>query len=468
MKVQEEKLYLIISLIFGMIMVFIIPPFQSPDEDSHFKKTYLVSTGEFYPIEENGVMGNYLPNNLIDYIAEKNSYMSALNKKFNYQSFLIDLHTYKLSDEKTFHSYSTSSVNPVIYSIPAIGIIISKIISFTLNIDSSITSMLYGARLLSLLVYTFITYYAIKTTPKFKKTLLVFTLMPMTLALYSCVTYDSLLISISALLFSMVMKYRFGEKEKVCKKDLILFSIIAFIYLNVKTIYIFNLLFLLLIPFKKWGKSKKDFFLKAGVCSLAIIICYFIFKYPLMKLHVNAPSNNLSSEQINFIIHNPFKYIRIYLNTLVGGRFFLISTFVGVFGLLDSYLPYPIVFMYILFIIMTMVVDSNDSIFRKKLLFKERAIGLIIPLLTISLAFLGMYIYWTSQIDGYGVGAESITGVQGRYFIPSIIFIVLLFVNGIKSNWFIKLKNIYNNNYYYMYIFTSIISIFIILLRFWI
>ena len=51
-------------------------------------------------------------------------------------------------------------------------------------------------------------------------------------------------------------------------------------------------------------------------------------------------------------------------------------------------------------------------------------------------AFLAMYIIWTSLVSG--IGASSIEGVQGRYFLPVLFPVTLLFSN----QWIAKKKYI--------------------------
>ena len=65
-KFSIEKKYLYIALIFGILFVFIVPPFQSPDEDSHFKKAYQVSKGKLYPEVKKNVIGNYFPTEMLN------------------------------------------------------------------------------------------------------------------------------------------------------------------------------------------------------------------------------------------------------------------------------------------------------------------------------------------------------------------------------------------------------------------
>mgnify|MGYP000072583915 FL=1 len=56
-----EKKFVYIAIIFGLIIMVLTPPFQSPDEDSHFKKAYVLSKGNIFPEEQGGEAGFELP-----------------------------------------------------------------------------------------------------------------------------------------------------------------------------------------------------------------------------------------------------------------------------------------------------------------------------------------------------------------------------------------------------------------------
>ena len=55
-KFEPAKFFVYCALIFGILLIALIPPFQSPDEDSHFKKAYVVSYGKLYPTSQNGIV----------------------------------------------------------------------------------------------------------------------------------------------------------------------------------------------------------------------------------------------------------------------------------------------------------------------------------------------------------------------------------------------------------------------------
>ena len=76
-----EYKFLIIGFIIGCLFIFVVPPFQSPDEDSHFKKAYVISNGDFFPTTDNSISGFYLPIAMQDYISDKTSRMGDLDWK---------------------------------------------------------------------------------------------------------------------------------------------------------------------------------------------------------------------------------------------------------------------------------------------------------------------------------------------------------------------------------------------------
>ena len=70
MKNNLAKLFLIISLFFGTLFIFIVPSFNSPDEDSHFIYAYETSVGNFIPKVTNKVSGYDVPLAIFEGISE--------------------------------------------------------------------------------------------------------------------------------------------------------------------------------------------------------------------------------------------------------------------------------------------------------------------------------------------------------------------------------------------------------------
>ena len=462
-KFSIEKKYIYISLVFGLLFVFIVPPFQSPDEDSHFKKEYQVSKGHLYPSIRKNVAGNYFPKEMLNYISEKTKYIGNRDKKYKYSEMVLDQYTKLNYDEQKFATYSTVSISPIAYIIPASGMIFSKICAKIFDLESVNTGyLLYFARVFSLLFCISIFYLSIKITPIFKRTFAIFCLNPMVIFLSSVVSYDNLLIALSTLAFAIILKIIYDDKlKKVTNKYIIPLIIIGIVLLNVKMIYFILYLLLFLIPVKKIG-NKRDYF-KIAIIMIGIILGgTLLLKIPTLfnKLPV---SDNYASKQINFIIENPIKYLSILFNNVVDQRYFQLSSMVGIFGLIDTYNPFFIICLTYFWAILVALADGTiDSI---KLNNKFKIVLIIYSLLIIIAVFSALYITWTPLVNGHKIGTDQISGVQGRYFIPIIIPILLLFSNSKIKKY--KFLNIIRENSFLPFIGILVISSVTILLRYW-
>ena len=125
--VKPHKIFIYLSIIFGMILVFLVPPFQSPDEDSHFKKAYVMSKGQIFSTVEDNVNGFDLPTNMLVTINQYNEMMGNRDTKVNYSDIVV---SDRLGDDfgTTEHvNFSTVDTSPFAHLIQAIGIIIGKI-----------------------------------------------------------------------------------------------------------------------------------------------------------------------------------------------------------------------------------------------------------------------------------------------------------------------------------------------------
>lgn len=463
-KFSIEKKYLYIALIFGILFVFIVPPFQSPDEDSHFKKAYQVSKGKFYPEVKKNVIGNYFPTEMLNYIKTKTKYIGNRDKKYKYSEMVLDQYTKLNYEERKFTSYSTVSVTPIAYLVPATGIIFSKICAKIFDLESVNTAyMLYFARFFSIIFMSFIMYLSIKITPVFKRTFAVFGLIPMVIFLGSVISYDSLLISLTTLALSIILKITYDDKlKKVPNNYIITLILIGVVLLNVKGLYFLLYILLFLIPVKKVGNIKKMTRI-ALIIILSILAITLVIKIPFLLLPKIKTDVNYASKQLNFVIHNPIKYSGILIDNIINQRFFQLSSIVGVFGLIDTYNPFVIIcFTYIWLI----VVSISDGVCDKIKINGKFKILLIIYILFIIISvYSAMYINWTPAINGHKIGEADISGVQGRYFLPILLPILLLFSNKkIKRYSFIeKIRN----NIFMPCIVILLVSTMTILFRYW-
>ena len=466
--ISIEKTFLILGFLFGCLFIYVIPPFQSPDEDSHFKKSYAISEGQFYASSDGKIAGLKIPDTMQDYIGDKLSMMGERDLKYSYSDFYYDQFLSSDFSHHTLREVSTSKTTPFAHLIPATGILCSKIISpLFISGEPTTSFMLYFARFFSLISYLIIGYFALKLTPLFKKSMATILLLPMSLFLASMVTYDNLLIPISLLAVSCMLKLIYDKKEMFDKSYFILFCIIGYLLLNIKVVYFPLLVLLLFVPKEKFQSHDQKEKIKTYVKIVGIIILLtLLFKLPNYFLDVEANST-LASNQLNFILGHPFDYLKILLLNIFHQLRIQLCWMVGTFGLLDTSLPPLFILLSLINLIVTFVTDAiHEKI--KISLYPKIVIGGVFILSIVGM-YTAMYIGWTPQVLGV-VGGDQITGIQGRYFLPLLICIPILFSNKI----FDKNKKIlqFSKNYFNWSVFILgtclVVSILVSVTRFWI
>lgn len=428
-----QKKFICIAIVFGVLFLMLIPPFQAPDEDSHFKKAYVMAEGNFFPDIVDGQEGYYLSETITNYIAEQLKTLGNIQYKFSYADILNEERTSVVYEDRVFTQFSTMSTNPMGHIVPAIGIVIGKLTAIIAGQEPSIVFLLYFARFFSLLAYVVMVGVAIKITPILKKTFMMIGLMPMPLYLASTVSYDMLLIGLSFLYTALCFQFLDEPTKKVNIKHLLYVGFVAFVFIAIKIVYLPLLLlfFVILMKQRKWCKK----YIKQYIRELAIVIGTFVLMYFITSYlpglfgdkiqNVSEGGPSLSQQQIVFVLKNPMEFLRILYQTIKSGRNYYVSSTIGMFGLSDS--PMYSIYIYVYALVLGVIGISEMSLSQIKIKWYHRTAVLLAVAAGVFGSFLAMYIYWTPIF--YGVGANVIEGVQGRYFIALLPVCFLIFSN---------------------------------------
>lgn len=456
-KWKEEKIFLMLALIFGLLIVFLVPPMMSPDEDSHMKKIYSISNGHFLSIKNNNKLGNYFPEEMLDYMVFMKRYIGKYDVNYDYNFYDSNYNAKIKKNNKVFDSYSTANTNIFVYVPQVLAIWFFKIITFFNSI--SIGNYFYIGRIGNLISYIFLIYNAIKKLPFFKNLMLFIALMPMSLYLGSSLNYDAVLIGISFFTISHILNLIYNNDVKFTKKDFYLFVFLTYFLLDFKVIYFPIILLILLIPKEKIKDKKWILFVKILLGVLFLKIVYsFIFKTEVSGVVIEK---KLILSQISFILRHPNKYVFILYNTYKINKGFYVISFVGNFGWLDT----PMNILFSIFYIGLLIFISNLE--TKVIDVKSKIYILGINVLIYLLLFTSLYVIWTVNWE---IGYKVVEGVQGRYFIPFSFLILILFnvkITKIKYN-----KEIMENIKFYilpsLLLFSLIFSCLTIFIRFWV
>ena len=436
-----EKIYIVLALIFGLSLVFITPPLQVPDEQDHLNRSYQLTEFNIYQFDST------VPASLIKLFDTFGRLNFNPLEKTNINEILSQRNV-ELNSQNRLQLYIPKYIVP--YLPQALGMFIGKMF------NGSPLSLLYMGRILNLLFSIVLIFIAIRTAPFFKWILFLLGLMPMTIYLCASLSKDGMIISLSFLLIALFLRFAYDLQKEISKKDLIILFAVSFLVATSRSVYAILIVMFLLIPVNRVGSFKKYI-----IIFMSLIITVFLatqietlkplfqpkaaasthstISLPLSPDLLSTPASKLtpidnlersdrnktpeginSIKQKRFILNNPVQYLGIVFNSVfVLQSTFQLDSFVGKLGWLNKPLPKWLINFYLLILIITAFLLSNNDV----------RIGLIDKLI-IAFIFIagvifietGIYLIWNP------VGQNYIQDVQGRYFIPyAPLFFLLLY-----------------------------------------
>ncbi|MEG1300985.1 MAG: DUF2142 domain-containing protein [Erysipelotrichaceae bacterium] len=397
-KGNYARMFLLLAIPISLCYWLFLIPDSTPDEPVHFLKTYLVSTFDF-----SGTSIINIPNDYVMYGIR--NYYNIVENIFQHTDY-----------SATYLSNQAVTYNFIMYIVPSIALYFSRLFQI------SLFGSYYFAKLANTLVYLFLGYKAIKMVPIGKLIFFTLLLNPMLIHQAVSLNADCLLHAILILFVAYVLKIKFSE-NKLSYKNIMILSLFLLFILLAKYVYLplFALTFILYDKVEK--KDYKKIFTFFGSCLMMIIVYFVIFTILARKV-VPVPyitNNNISTtEQLKYLLSNPFIFFNILFHTLVYQGKMYITTFAGVaLSWLNLYINEIIVFLYLLLLFISPFFVKEN----KKWKFNERFWMVLIFGGNCLLIILGLYLTWTN------VGGYIVEGVQGRYFIPIILLLLLSYSN---------------------------------------
>lgn len=400
--IKLENLFLAIIIPLGLLYMIVMPLGRVPDENNHFYRSYEVSQVKLISKKnKEGYGGNYLPSNITEAFTGKTTY-----------SYEIKNSNIKTSKKTKFINYSNTALYSFINYIPqAIGILLGRIFNLP------IFWLAVLGRLSNFLIWTLLMYFSIKFIPYKKLSLLIMILSPMMLQEAASLSADALTNGSIFFFIAYILYLRNNKNKQITNKNMVILYIITIIMSVCKIVYLPLCLLVFLLPEKKF-KTKKEKYIKILVLAIIVIIVsgsFFVLSTGYKSLNSETSNINMAL-QLKYIIQNPVTYILTLFRTIYIDFNGYISGFIGEnlcwFDVSISSMFYRLI---CLLFVLIAVLDSTKIDNTNKLL------QFIVSALVILLIFTSEYLAWTD------VYSNVIKGVQGRYFIPLTIPLLLLF-----------------------------------------
>jgi uncharacterized membrane protein len=436
-----EKIYIVLALIFGLLLVFITPPLQVSDEQDHLNRAYQLAEFNIFQFDST------VPASLIGLFDTFGGMNFNTYKKTSIDEILSQRKV-ELNPQVRSAAFARDFIFP--YLPQALGIFIGK------NFNGSPLSLLYIGRVFNLLFSIALIFLAIRTTPFFKWIFFLLGLMPMTLYLCASLSKDAMIIGLSFLLIALFLRVAYDQPKKISTKDLVILFVVSFLVAASRSIYAILIGMFFLIPVYRIGSLKKY-----AIIFMSLIITVFLATQigvlkPLFQpktaastqttMNLTSSPNALSSsaskpipietfersdrnkipeginfiEQERFILNNPIQYMGIVFNSVfISQRAFHLDSFIGILGWLNKPLPKWHINFYLWILLITALLLSHNDI---KIVLTNKLIISSIFIVGVIFIETGLYLTWSP------VGQDYIQDVQGRYFIPyAPLFFLLLY-----------------------------------------
>lgn len=390
-----ENRYLVIGIFISICMIFLTPAFIGQDECGHWARIYEISDGN-------------LVSDIIDDWPQSEISDSVLNLEFHtYDKISMVNGPYNIDSKSYANMEYTSVYSPISYLPQIIGLKIARIFTNTPLI------WFYVARIFEAIFCIICVYYAIKIIPFGKNMVFIISLIPSFVKATTLLSADALLCATTLLFVAKLCEIIFNKK-KLNKKDFTILLISSLIIALSKIVYYPLCFLLILIPLNLKSKdSKRKTILILVITTIIAMIWNLIALYCLQ----NGQGGNFSIMLMKYLT-NPLEYIQITFYTFehsIGN--FISDVFGGEnawFGtVINDASIIPIIFMALFF-----VETLNNKVKMDK---KSQIVISCILLCTYLLISTSLLVSCTP------VYHDEIMGIQGRYFIPFLIFIYLIF-----------------------------------------
>lgn len=414
-----EYLFVIIAMCTGLSLIFITPclTLYSWDDHIHLERMYsLFESGEV----KTSKAFDY-SRNLRLYMDSTPTSYEEFNNIHNYLNDNSNITGTGIVNENKYISYSNYTYIP-----SAIVIKIAKCLRLPY------TMIFYLGKIINLLVYIGIMFFAIKRAKIGKKLLFVLGLLPSTIFLASQYSRDAIITAGIYLAISTFLNC-YCTSEKMDRKNLLIFIISIIVASLSKAIYVPYILLILLMPKEKFTEKKNSKWIKLLVVIL-FIVSMSTFILPAANSSPGSVGdvrggNSSTGSQIEIIKTQPISFAKVFSKFTIN-ELSTQFTYSQTLGRWCNFIIINGLKYYVLLIIILLCAICSDKNEKVEKIDKKLRISLILLAIFITCLIGGsMYLSYTP------VGYYTVTGVQSRYYIPLLFGLYISFKQkNIKSN----------------------------------
>jgi uncharacterized membrane protein len=410
---------LVILFVFGVVYLTTLPPFEAPDEPSHFARAFSVAEGQIFMKDH--------PKELVIFILET---MKARlhTRKINPTDLVFIQRVEGLLDRYGNQqripniAFNTAQYAPLAYIFHALAI---KLVMLVDDSEKKLTHALYFCRIISLCTFLGLVALIFFLFPYIAWILFSICMAPMAISQASVVTTDWLILAAATILIATPF-----SKLTWLSASMMTFAA-SMILIVTKPPYVP----LLIIPFVVYLLNRDDngyanlyatgFTVLFAIATVSLwnylIVANGVYEDTIRFTRLYFDPNIDPQKQLGFVFSNPVSYLRIVTQTFIAKGLLWYYQMVGVLGWLDLKLPVIVIILWGVFTIVAVTISEKSTILGSK---KQRFGGftcIISAGITIMSIVLVLYMTWVP------VGSASVF-LQGRYLHPVLVAILFGFL----------------------------------------
>jgi uncharacterized membrane protein len=273
---------------------------------------------------------------------------------------------------------------------------------------------------------------ALRQLPAFQLPMLAVALMPMTLSQSASASLDGIAYGVAFFLFAYILRLARDPGIVTLQRRhyLVLGGVIVLAGVCKTDAWLLPLL--ILVPGVRFGGRRQKWVVIAGSVALAVMV---IAAWNLVNRddaarwvqHIRDYRQIYLSDNIAFILQHPGIFLSASLRTWVTYGFDFGSQLIGRLGWMAVVLPAWSVVLYALLLVFLALTDSLKAVAR------DRIVCVAVVAVAAASVFIGMWCAETTRTQMQTVlqGTGLVLGVQGRYFIPFVLPLLL----AISARW---------------------------------
>jgi len=401
---RPERIFMVVGAVFGLLFLFVTPPFQAPDEYAHFYRAFQVAQGGLLAQRHDGALGGWLPASVLT-TAERAAPGIAFHpeKKERLEDLLALIDVPLVPERRSFVGFpNTACYVPFLYLPQAAAIGVGRLFGLAPIL------LTYAGRAGNLAAWLCLGQLTLTATPIMRWPMLLLLLMPMSLFEAASLSADAMTNALSFLFTAYCVKFAVRETDRIGSREWALLTLLCATVAVSKQVYLPLGALVLWIPARKFGGRQRRI-VYLVVAGAATALAWGAWTLWVAKTRVELLPYTSFPDQIAFILHHPGQFLRIVFITLSDHPSNQLRSFVGILGWLDAPLSNRFIKSYYFMLALTALATGGAGIrvsARQRLLAIAVAAACVLALLVVC------YAVWTR------VGDPIVEGIQGRYFIP--------------------------------------------------